>query len=283
MQDRTSERLARLGYAARGVVYVIVGGLAVLGALGKGGGTTDTKGALSTLLAQPFGSVLLAIVAFGLLCFGLWRLAQAVLDVDRLGTDWKAIARRIGFVVSAVVNAGLALAAVRLIMHSSAGSGSDSSARDWTAWLLSMPFGQWLVGLVGLIVVGTGIATALKGWKGSFEDRLSLDPGTRRWVVPMGRLGYLARGLVFGVIGVFLIIAALHANAGEARGLAGALRALQQQPYGSVVFLVTALGLLAFGAFQFVVARYRRIQAPSLQEAARAAGRQVQAGAEAAR
>jgi hypothetical protein len=278
MQDRAANRMARLGYAARGVVYVLVGALAFMAALGSGGRTTDTKGALATLVWQPFGSALLAGVALGLFCFAAWRLAQSVLDADQLGTEWKAIIRRAGFAVSAVANAGLGLYAAGLALGTAARArDGESSARDWTAQLLSAPFGQLLVGAVGLIVLGTGIAIAIKGWKGNVEENLRLTPTTRAWVVPLGRFGYLARGLVFVIIGGFLLLAAVHADAGEAHGLGGALMELRKQPYGWSLLGVSALGLFAFGAFEFVVAGYRRIAVPEVGATVTAVKRQAEA------
>ena len=265
MQQQTSELMARAGYIARGIVYTIVGSFAVVAALSSGGRMLGTKGALQSILLQPFGASMLLVVALGLLCFAAWRIAQAALDVDHLGTDWKPTARRIGFGVGAAANLALALSALALVFGMTSGSGDgEHSAKDWTAYLLAAPFGQWVVGALGLVIVGAGIGVGVKGWKGTFAERLALDHNTRRWVIPLGRLGFMARALVFMIIGGFLVLAALHANARDAKGLAGALRALEEQPYGWVLFALTALGLFAFGAFQFVTAYYRRINAPSL-------------------
>jgi hypothetical protein len=262
--------MARVGYAARGLVYLIIGGFALLAAFGAGRRTTGTRGALQAALSEPFGGVLLGAVALGLLSFALWRLLQAVLDADHLGSDAKAIVRRIGFGFAAGINASLAVWAVKLLVgFRSRGGDDDGSAREWTATILSVPFGRWLVGLVGLVVIGTGVAIGLKGWKAGFGHGLALTPSAERWVLPMGRLGFVARGIVFALIGTFLATAAVHADPGEARGLGGTLRTLQHQPYGWILLGLTALGLFAFGAFQFVVAWYRRIDAPGVREAAR--------------
>ena len=269
MRRRTLERLVRVGYAARGVVYVLVGGLALLAALGSGR-TAGTRGALQTVLSEPLGGVLLGGVALGLLAFALWRAAQALLDADHLGSEIKAITRRIGFGFAAAVNAALAVWAIALLVGFQSRKGDDDgAAREWTAALLSMPFGRWLVAIVGFVVVGTGVGIALKGWKAGFGQGLALAPAAERWVLPLGRLGLVARGLVFVLVGVFLALAAIHADPGEARGLGGALSTLQRQPYGWALLGLVALGLFAFGSFQFAVARYRRIDASAPQNAAR--------------
>ena len=151
-----------------------------------------------------------------------------------------------------------------MIMHTSAAGGGDSATRDWTAYLLSFSFGQIIVGGVGAVVIATGAANAWKGYKGRVTDHLSADGKAEPWLVRLGQAGYLARGLVFALIGGFFISAAYRASASEARGLAGALRALQEQPYGWTLLLLTALGLFAFGAFQIALARHRRIDPPQL-------------------
>lgn len=259
------EKLARLGYAARGTVYLIVGGLALVAAIGSGGRATDSKGALQTVLEAPFGAVLLAMIAIGLLCFAAWRLAQGLLDADRLGRKRQAIIRRAAYAASAVIYVGLAFTAVSILLGRRSGSG-DESARDWTATLLSQPFGPWLVAAVASAIALGGLAIARRGWTERF-DRLALPPAARNWAVRMGRLGFFARAAIFLIVSGFLMASALHANSSEARGLAGALRSLQQQPYGWALLGATALGLVAFGAFQFITAAYRRLDAPSTSDA----------------
>lgn len=264
-QSSVSEKFARLGYAARGTVYLIVGGLALLAAWGSGGRATDSKGALQTILSAPLGGVLLAVVAIGLLGFAAWRLAQAFLDADRLGRGRQALMRRAGYGGSAILYVALAFTAVSILLGTRTGSG-DKSARDWTATVLAQPFGRWLVAGIGIAVAIGALAVARRGWTERF-DLLALSSEARRWAIPMGRLGFFARALIFLLVAVFLIMAAVHADPSQARGLAGALKSLQQQPYGWAALGVTALGLFAFGAFQFVNAAYRRINAPSTSEA----------------
>jgi hypothetical protein len=266
------ETLARLGYAARGVVFILVGGLAALAAWGSGGGATDSRGALQTVLHQPFGRVLLGIIALGLAGFALWRAIQAVLDADHCGQDWKGLVRRFGRGVGAVTYGALSATAITLALGRG-GGGESSSTQDWTAWLMAQPAGRWLVAAVGLVVIGAGVATALKGWHAKFERHLALDEATRRWATPLGRFGFMAHGLVLGLIGMFLLLAAWRARSEEAEGVAGALRALQGQSYGWILLGIVALGLVAFGIFNIVQARYRRIAAPDAEQAVRDAVR----------
>ncbi len=268
------EALARFGYGARGVVYGLVGGLALLAAIGSGGQTGGSRSALQTLLSQPFGKVWLFLIALGLFGFCVWRILEALTDADNRGSDMKGWAIRGAHLVSGIIYAGLALFALNLALgRSSGGGGEDQAAQDWTAWLMSQPFGQWLVGLVGLAVFGTGLGFIAKAWRGRVADRLSLPAGRRDWICTLGRMGFAARGIVFLMIGGFLGLAALNASSSQVRGLGGALESLQQQPYGWVLLAVTALGLFAFGLFGLVQARYRHIDAPDLDDAKAAVAR----------
>lgn len=268
------ETLARLGYGARGVVYGLVGGLALLAAVGSGGQTGGSRSALQTLLSQPFGKFWLILIALGLFGFCAWRILESLTDADRRGSDMKGWGVRGAHLISGIIYAGLAISALNLALgRSSGGGGEDQAAQDWTAWLMSQPFGQWLVGLVGLAVFGTGLAFIWKAWRGNVAERLSLPADKRDWIVTLGRMGFAARGVVFLMIGGFLILAAIRASSSQVHGLGGALQALQQQPYGWVLLALTALGLFAFGLFGLVQARYRHIDAPDLDDAKAAVAR----------
>jgi hypothetical protein len=257
------ELLARLGYAARGLVSLLIGSLALLAAAGQGGGATGSKGALQALFSQRWGTALLVLVALGLFGFALWRTLQSILDADGLGGSWRAIAARAGQLVSAAVYVGLGAFAVSLIMGTSSGGGEEQATRDWTRWLLSQPFGRWLVGAAGLAVLGAALGMVAKAWKASFRKHLSCGPDVATWVIPLGRVGYAARAVVFLIVASFLLVAAWQSDPSEARGLGGALLALQQQPFGRFLLALVALGLAAFGAFEFAEAAYRRIAAPN--------------------
>jgi hypothetical protein len=254
-------RLGRFGFAAKGIVYGIVGILAVEAAAGLGGATTDTRGAIGRLVQAPLGRAWLAAIGVGLIGYVLWRFVQAALDTDNQGTDLRGIAIRGSYAVIALTYAGLALYALRLSFGGTA-TGESSATQDWTAKLMSQPLGQWLVASAGLVVIGIGVGQLWQAWTASFCKRLRLHEMTetqQQWVVRAGRLGSAARGIVFGVIGVFLIVAAYHASPGEARGLSGALATLAEQPFGIWLLGLVGAGLVAYGAFMLVQARFRRM------------------------
>lgn len=263
--SREMTLLARVGYVAKGTVYLIIGGLAAKVALGEGGSTTDRNGALRAIHEQPFGRFLLAIVTIGLVGYALWSLIQAVVDPERRGSDAKGIATRAAYGVVGFSYAALAVAAAQLVLGTgNGGKSSDSTAQDWTASLLSLPFGPFLVVLVGLIVMGVAGFLFYRTFTADFEKTFNLgemSPKVRTSMIALGRSGYAALGVVFGIVGVFLIVAAVRQNAGAAKGLGGALRELAQQPYGHVVLAVVAVGLIAYGLFSFEQARYRRLVA----------------------
>lgn len=257
------ETMARLGYGARGLVYCLVGIFALLAAIGMGGQTGGSRSALGHLLEQPFGSVLVGLLALGLACFAAWRIVEAASDADGHGSQPKQQALRAAHGLSGIVYAGLAVTAAGMALgHRSGGGDEDRAARDWTAWLMTQPLGEWLVGLVAVAIVCAGGAFAWKAWRGNVTDRLDVPPGQEHWIRLLGRAGYGARGIVFGLIGAFLLGAAWHSRSAEVKGLGSALRALQDQPYGWLLLAATAVGLACFGAFGLVQARYRRVAAP---------------------
>jgi hypothetical protein len=257
------ERLARLGYAARGVVYAIVGILAVQAAFGGGseGRTTGSEGAVVTVARQS--TALLWLLALGLLGYAIWRLIQGALDAEGKGTDPKGLVKRGAMIASGIAYGALALFAVR-IATGSGGGGGQSGDQGWTADLMTKPFGRWLVGLAGLAVIASGLYQIARGWSEKFREHLKLGEMSaeeQRLALHTGKLGLIARGIVFLLSGWFLIQAALRFDPSQARGLGGALETLASQPYGPWLLGLVALGLIAFGAYSILEARYRRINA----------------------
>jgi hypothetical protein len=256
------ERLARVGYAAKGLVYVLIGGLAARAALGSGGRTTDSRGALAVIGGGAFGTVLLAIVALGLLGYAAWRFIAAATDAEGKGDDGKGMVKRAAGAARGLLYVGLAFQALRLLRGTAGGGGGDQRAEDWTARLMSAPFGRWLVAAAGLGVIGYALYQLYRAYASKVRKHLdlgSLSASAQDAVVAVGRFGIGARGVVFLVIGWFLVRAARQSDASEASGVAEALRTLQQQPYGKWILAVVGLGFVAYGAYEFVNARYRRI------------------------
>jgi hypothetical protein len=261
---RNLERLARAGYLTKGIVYALVGVLAAQAALGAGGATTDTEGALQRIVTEPFGRVLLGLVTLGLIGYALWRITQAVLDPENKGDDAGGLAKRAGSLVSGIAYGGLALTAGRLALGTGGSGGGSSGPEDLSARLMGWPLGVWLVGLIGLLVIGFGLQQLYKGYQASFRDKLKhgeMSASELIWTVRAGRLGLAARGIVFGIIGMFLVRAALSANPEQARGLGEALATLARQPFGPLLLGTVALGLVAYGIYMVLLARYRRFPA----------------------
>lgn len=259
------ERLARFGYAAKGAVYALVGFMAVHAALDSYNRADSSRGALWVILTQPLGRWLLAAVALGLFGYVIWRLVAAVLDPEHTGTDAKGLAKRAGYLISGVLYGTLGWQAVRMVTGkaASAGNGGNTRAEDWTALVMAQPLGVWLIGLVGAGVIGFGIYELRKAYTADLSDRLNLSDmsdAVRTWTVRLARFGLAARGVVFGLIGAFLARAALLYNPDEAAGLGEALRTLERQPYGPWLLAAVGAGMVAYGLFEVVKARYRRIR-----------------------
>lgn len=252
------EILARIGYAAKGAVYTVVGILAFQAARGAGGDTGGTRNAISEIGSQPLGKTLLIITAVGLVGYVVWRFVQAIADTEDKGSDASGLVMRAGYIISGLTYAGLAYTAARIVWHGSGGSGS--STEGWTSSLLAQPFGQVLVGLVGVIIIGVGLYHFYRAYNATFMEhyKSSLSGEKRRWARRIGQFGLSARGVTFLIIGGFFIQAALRANAAEAKGLGGALQALAAQPYGAWLLGIVAAGFIAYGIYCFSRTRYRR-------------------------
>jgi hypothetical protein len=263
------EKFARFGYAAKGVVYVLLGALAAMAALGHADGeVTGSKGVMQTLGQHPFGMILLGIVALGLAGYALWQFIRAIEDPENEGSDGKAIAKRAGFFGSGIIHVGLTVYAIGIVIGARAansGDGTgDANAQSWSAWAMSFPLGRWLVGGVGVGFLIYGLLQIVRAFKADLDKRLRLfemPAEAVRAVVTVSRIGVAARGVVFGIIGTFLAQAAYHENPHEARGIGGALMAVQRQPYGPWLLVIVAFGLIAYGVYQLVRARYRQISA----------------------
>jgi hypothetical protein len=253
------ERLARLGYASIGIVYMIVGGFAVRAGVEQRDSTGGQNDAFAFILHQPFGRALLAVIAAGLIGYVLWRFVSAVTDSEHRGDDMKGLAIRAAGIFRGLVYSGMALEVMRMIArNSSLGSGgSEQQAAHWAARLMQQPFGRWLVALAGLGVVSYGAYQLYAAWDAKLSKRIRLGEMVARVrgkVIAISRFGIGARGLVFLIIGGSLVLAALRHNAETAHGTAGALRELP-----SPLLILAGFGLAAYGVYALVNAKYRRI------------------------
>jgi hypothetical protein len=263
--------LARLGYAARGVVYVVVAYFAIRAALGAGQ-TVGTQEATLEILSQPQGAVLLWIVAIGLLAHSLWRFAQAAADIDGHGTDAKGIAVRAGLAGSGVVNGLLAMFVFGVLGAGldrfGAGSGGSGGGPDTLQQLLGFQNSQWAVYLVALIPLGVAIAHFIKAWKAKFERHFECREETMRYLRPVARVGLVARGVVFLLIAWLMLLGGSRYEPTDPPGVEETLQAVQGMPAGGWLLLAIGVGLLAFALYSFAEAVWRRI---NLQPAMRMA------------
>lgn len=254
------EALGRVGYAVKGVVYVLLGVLAVDAARG-GGDPEGQQGAFASIADTAYGSALLWVIVVGLAAYALWRVILAVTDPEGEGDDMEGIGKRMFYVVSALSYGALAYTAYKTVTGSASSSSGGTDER--TATLFGLPGGRWIVGAIALGLVGYGVHQFLRAYKASFMKRFELEGAAaehRDAVKHIGQWGLSARGVVYLIVGGFLGQAALHANPDEARGLDGALTSLQQQPAGPWLLGAVALGLVMYGAYCWINAVYRRYQ-----------------------
>ena len=244
------ETLTRIGFAARGLMYFTIGFVAL-----RSGRAEDSAGALEQLSGA--GRPLLLLMALGFVAYAIWRLSEAIIDSEGHGDDAKGLAVRAGGAVSGLLHVGLALVALRL--GTSRPSGAGNGEQEGAATALSLPGGQWLLGLVAVILLVVGAYQLIKAVRGDFLKHLAPEAARQDWVKWAGRGGYAARGIVFLMIGLFAFRAASAGDSGEAGGMEAALAALPE-----ALFVAVAIGFILFGAFSLVEARYRRINDPKV-------------------
>ncbi len=253
---RALQAFARFGLAAKGVVYMLMAALA-LGAARGSGRAGDSQEAMSTLQGMDFGHIMLGVIGVGLLAYALWRLYSGIANPDGEKPNKRAL-----YVGTGLVNLFVGMEAVRIAFFSGRAN-PGNKAPHWTAELMSQPFGVWLVVLAGAAVGGYGLAQLVRALQARLDKHLrlgELETNTRRWVRRLARLGIAARGVVFTVVGGFLIKAGLEHDPAEARDLGASMQAVLEQPFGHWLLMGIAVGLLLYGCYNLVRARYRVIR-----------------------
>ena len=258
VHSSTFEYLSRAGFVARGLIYGIIGILAFKLALGHGGKLTNQKGALNTVAHQPFGKILLTLVAVGLGGYALWRFVRAAIGHGPEGND--SGVDRVAALASGIGYAGLCILAVTILAGSQ--GGQSTSPKKATAGVLGWPLGTWIVGIAGAVLIGVGFYQAYRGISHKFLDdskTAEMSPSVRKSITWLGTFGHLARAIVFALVGIFLIKAAVDYNARAAVGLDGALAKIVHRSYGPYTLGAVAAGLIAFALYSISDARFRKI------------------------
>jgi hypothetical protein len=255
--------LGRAGYAAKGIVYVVIGALAARAALGSGGATTDSRGALNVIHDGPLGKAALLAIGIGLLGYMAWRLVAAVTDAEGKGDKPTKLVVRAAQAARGIAYGALGVQALRQLGGDGGGSQGEAT-RHWTARLLDMPFGRALVIGVALGVLGYAGYQLYRAFSDKAKKHLDLaqaGPTQATWIVRLGRFGIAARAVVFAMIAVLIGRAGMQRDSGEAGGIAQSLQALGNADYGRLVLGAVAFGLIAYGVYQLATARYRQMRA----------------------
>lgn len=259
---RSTEREAlpaagRAGFVARGVVYVLIGVLAVRIAVGSSGGQADRQGALQQVAAQPFGKAMLWALVVGFGCMAIWRATQALMTKRPRRKAGARLLDAVRAVFYASVCWGTAAYAA-----GGAGSNGNAQSTDWTASALKLPGGRMLVGLGGCVLIAVGVALAVRAAQRRFLRQLNtraMGRRTREAVTALGVGGGVARGVVFATAGIFLVVAAVRFDPHQAKGMDATLRSFAHTPVGPWLLIAIAIGLVLFGGFSFASARWRRL------------------------
>ena len=250
--------LGRAGFVARGIMYIVIGWIALQIAFGHSSQQADRTGALHELSSTPFGEVALWVLVVGFFGMALWRLAEAIWP---LSAEGRKAAKRVVAVVKAVIYAVLGYGVLKYAIGLGAPQSSNKQSVDLTATLLHEPGGQALAVVAGLALIGGGLYLGYQAWREKFLKDMDFGqakPRTRRIIEWLGRGGGIARGIVFIVVGVFLVVAGVRSQPGQAKGVDSGLRELAATPAGPWLLVLVALGLIAFGLFSCCEARFRR-------------------------
>lgn len=256
-------KMGRFGLVSKGVVYTVLGMLAISMAVGAEDNVDGTKEAVQEIGQLPMGRVILGILAIGLLSYVAWRAIQGLLDPEGEGSDAKGLAKRIGYLCSAVGYSALAVTAGAIAVTGTSSQSGQSQGGGLKTQLLHEPWGRWALGIVGLIVIGTGIAFAVKAYKASFMkkyDPTEMTPNIYEAARKAGRLGYATRAVAFAIIGGFIVQSAYRGSGGEIAGMGDAFAAVLSQTYGQILLVIVAIGLVCYGLHCGLLGCYRKFR-----------------------
>ncbi len=259
--ENKKENIARFGIASKGFVYILIGVLTFMAAVGQGGSKSSGSDALKSLSGSTIGSILLATTTIGLVAYVLWRFYQAFKDPEDKGNDAKGIARRIGYFSSGVLYGLLAFSAFQILIGSGgdSGGGSGDSQESLVAKALKQSFGQILVAIIATVFLGKALYQMFRAYTGKFKDKVkeqNLSQKAQKAVITFGKAGYTARGIVVGIIAFLTYKAAFFSNSEHAGGTKEAFSFLQNK-FGTIILALVAIGLAMYGIFLIVKARHR--------------------------
>ncbi|ONH32658.1 hypothetical protein BL253_04625 [Pseudofrankia asymbiotica] len=250
---------ARLGLASRGLVYLLIGVLAIQVAAGNSNEKTNREGALRQIADKPFGTAVLVILIIGFIGYAAWRLLDAATGHTDEDDGKKKAGKRATSAVRGLIYLAIAGSTIKFLTSGHGGSGEPA---PYTARVMGHTGGRWLVGVVGIVVIGIGIGMIWRGVATKFEKKLrvgEMGPRVRTLTVRSGQIGYVARGIVFGLAGIFVTKAAVDFDPNGAKGLDGTLKTIAGNSYGPWLLGICAVGLALFGAYSFFEARYRKL------------------------
>jgi hypothetical protein len=251
-------KAARVGFLAKGLVYALIGALAIQVAFGDSE-KTDQQGALQSVADKPGGSVVLWLMVLGFVGYAVWRFSEAAWGRRDETDEKKRTLKRLGSAANGLIYLGFGVLAFRTV---TAGSSGGSTSADITATVLKWPGGQTIVFVAGLVVIAIAIGLTVRGLKTDFEKHLDtgrMSPTTFKAVRRLGQVGYVARGIVFGLVGIFVCKAAMDYQPDKASGFDVALKSIAGAPFGQFLLVMAGLGLVCFGAYCVAEARYRRL------------------------
>lgn len=258
------ELAARVGYGARGFVYLSVGLLTLLASVDLIGDAVGPKGAVAWMALRPFGRLWLLLVGLGLSAFVMWRVLQAVFDADHEGTSRHGLMTRMSQGFSGMSYGFMAFSAFALLLHTpkDPAAADVARSRDQAETVLALPWGNWLLAGAGLVLLGIGVGNVSRAWREDFTEYLACSEKTCRRVAPLARTGVVARGLAYVPLAVLIVLAGLRSKASDVTTFGSALDVVERQPGGPWILALASLGFIAFGAFSFIEARFRRIKPP---------------------